>query len=598
MTPRPRWALRVLLAAASLSVGLVLVEVALRWRAPPGAPQPAPLELADGTRQESLTVPDERLMYRAAPDVEFLGYYRTNSRGWRGPEPAAKLPPGALRVACLGDSSTMGLGVREEQAWPFRLERMLARALPFVPAVEVLDLGTTGYSSWQNRAQLEHELAGLDVDLVVVMPTGVNDASPTTGATDGEVMGGVARGPWWRRTRLATALGFGVATTSAARPRVSEDEFVANVEAMVELAAARELPLVLVAAATSAAGRARGPRYARSAEQVARIARRHGLPLADVRPDFEAAEPVAFFVDPVHPDPLGHGLIAARVFETCVARGLLDGAPGVDVLAAWLAARDGRVDAERLRPLLTAATPSGAVALGGEGLWRLRALRARNDGRLDDATFAEERAELWRAHIVPRDGLASWCERLPGGDPAQLVALARWEDHVFGRPRGRDRRVALARAHHVGGHPGVALAWIEEALALRPDDAEALALQVDVLDGLGWHAALDVALARFGEDEPSTAGLAIQGRRRFRAGCLPEAEASLREALELEPLHLESRYLLGRVLMKARRLDEAAFHLATALSVSAAAYPDIPEMLERIAAVPAARRASLARRDG
>jgi lysophospholipase L1-like esterase len=316
-----RWGSRLGLAALPLLLGLVAVEFALRVRAAPTAQAPAPLELADGTRQEWLTVPDPRLMYRAAPDVEFLGYYRTNSQGWRGPAPRDDLPADAFRVACLGDSSTMGLGVREEQAWPFQLQAMLARALPDGPTFEVLDLGTTGYSSWQNRVQLEHDVPPLDVDLVVVMPTGVNDASPTTGATDGEALGGVARGSWWQRLRLAHALGLGPPDLAgSARERVRYVEFAANIEAMVELAEAQDVPLMFVAAATSEAGRARGPSYESATSAVAEIAARHDTPLADVRADFADAEPVAFFVDPVHPDGAGHGLIAARVLETCVRR--------------------------------------------------------------------------------------------------------------------------------------------------------------------------------------------------------------------------------------------------------------------------------------
>ncbi len=51
---------------------------------------------------------------------------RTNSLGFRGPE-IHPPPPGAVRIAVLGRSVAFGWGAAEKDAWPYVLERLLAR---------------------------------------------------------------------------------------------------------------------------------------------------------------------------------------------------------------------------------------------------------------------------------------------------------------------------------------------------------------------------------------------------------------------------------------------------------------------------------------
>jgi lysophospholipase L1-like esterase len=70
---------------------------------------------------------------------------RTNSLGFRGPEP---VPGGVL---CLGDSTTFGWGVEEEQAWPARLA-----ALTGAP---VVNGGVPGYSTVQGLARVDLALS-------------------------------------------------------------------------------------------------------------------------------------------------------------------------------------------------------------------------------------------------------------------------------------------------------------------------------------------------------------------------------------------------------------------------------------------------------
>ncbi len=67
---------------------------------------------------------------------------RTNSLGFRGPEITAP-PPGRVRIAVLGRSVAFGWGVAEKQAWPWVLERLLARkGLP----VQVVNLSVPAWT--------------------------------------------------------------------------------------------------------------------------------------------------------------------------------------------------------------------------------------------------------------------------------------------------------------------------------------------------------------------------------------------------------------------------------------------------------------------
>lgn len=71
-------------------------------------------------------------------------HVRTGSMGFRGEDP----PPAA--IACVGDSTTFGWGVREDEAWPARLQELLGEP--------VLNAATPGYSSRQALATVDRLL--------------------------------------------------------------------------------------------------------------------------------------------------------------------------------------------------------------------------------------------------------------------------------------------------------------------------------------------------------------------------------------------------------------------------------------------------------
>ena len=69
-----------------------------------------------------------------------------NSDGLRDREHAVEKPPGARRIACLGDSVTLGYGIRPQEAWPQVLEDLLdARG----QRAEVFNVAFGGWSTRQ-----------------------------------------------------------------------------------------------------------------------------------------------------------------------------------------------------------------------------------------------------------------------------------------------------------------------------------------------------------------------------------------------------------------------------------------------------------------
>ena len=95
-----------------------------------------------------------------------------NRLNFRGPDFGPK-SPGVYRIITLGDSCTVGafvLGPERLPGWvepyPKLLESMLARRADGV--FEVLNAGTSGYSSYHGVMLLRSKLRGLDPDLITV----------------------------------------------------------------------------------------------------------------------------------------------------------------------------------------------------------------------------------------------------------------------------------------------------------------------------------------------------------------------------------------------------------------------------------------------
>jgi len=94
-----------------------------------------------------------------------------NSRGYRTHEFAVPKPPGLVRIACIGGSTTVA-GRTNEETYPALLEAKLRALHPGLP-VEVLNLGISGVTTRHWRERLDRVLA-YEPD-VIVQYDGIND---------------------------------------------------------------------------------------------------------------------------------------------------------------------------------------------------------------------------------------------------------------------------------------------------------------------------------------------------------------------------------------------------------------------------------------
>jgi len=92
---------------------------------------------------------DPTVIYKFKPNAllkESGGEVRVNSDGLRGPDIGEK-KPGCFRVLALGDSSTYGWAVSEENAYCRQLQSILSERTG--KCVEAINAGVPGYSSTQ-----------------------------------------------------------------------------------------------------------------------------------------------------------------------------------------------------------------------------------------------------------------------------------------------------------------------------------------------------------------------------------------------------------------------------------------------------------------
>lgn len=207
---------------------------------------------------------------------------RTNRLGYRGAEPASG------GVLCLGDSTTFGWGVEEEEAWPARLAARLGET--------TVNGGVPGYSTVQGLATLDAALS-LRPRLVLLAYL-VRDAELGQGPDRLRIVG--AAPPDFALLRLMRELRGARPTPPGTTPRVPPDEYAANLRELVRRIRQTGAEARIVA-------------FPMRTPPVAHLGALQAL--ADDVPIIAPTLPEeAFFVeDPIHLTPAGNAALAAQV---------------------------------------------------------------------------------------------------------------------------------------------------------------------------------------------------------------------------------------------------------------------------------------------
>ncbi len=261
-----------------------------------------------------------------------------NAQRMKGPLVEIPKPHDVFRVMCFGDSLTDG---PPKSAWPARLNSLLEEDPPVAgKRVEVVNAGVAGYSSHQGLLRFLREVDRFQPDLLLVS-FGWNDAAEAIGQPDKTfkiparpvialqraliryraylVMMYYSRG--WRVQPEPE-----LPRRGPLQPRVSIDEYVANLERFRAEAQSRGIPLVVLTrphklAPEQLAGdsnwRGSVPRYNAALRDWA--ARRR-VTVIDVQRFFQD-RPSALFSDECHLTTDGHDLMAHLIRDQVVPSG-------------------------------------------------------------------------------------------------------------------------------------------------------------------------------------------------------------------------------------------------------------------------------------
>lgn len=147
-----------ILLICSFAVALVLSEWLVRAWNPPPPERTLPEVLYDPheVRRFDLRADQAGFTFGAPMSVDAQGF-RPN-----GPEPRRA---GGPRIVALGDSFTFGLGVRDEQTWPAKLERFLGTR--DAAGVTVLNAGRISYDAFQELNLLKERLLEMEPAIVI-----------------------------------------------------------------------------------------------------------------------------------------------------------------------------------------------------------------------------------------------------------------------------------------------------------------------------------------------------------------------------------------------------------------------------------------------
>jgi hypothetical protein len=369
--------LKLLVASIGLAGGLAIAEITLRLADLPRFHQPhsTPHQFvfrSDPATQEfyytNLESDVITFVYHSDPRDYFehgsVIRHETNAHGFRGPELDSPVPPGALRIAFLGDSFTFGEGVHFEDTFAEATLRLLGEAFAGEPIHFVgYNFGVGGYNTGQSLGVLERTVLRMRPDLVVLCYV-LNDAEPTLFFLDPQLREPVRRPRAIERTfqnrppdtglyslRVTQLLWRAISVreqrtrTEAFYRGLYEPEAKAwrdtrrALQRMAALTAAEQIPLLVMIFPLLHQLDDRHP-YTNLYEQVSAVVLEAGADALSLFPSFKGRDGEELWVHPTdqHPNEEAH-LIAARRLASHLAAD-----PGFQRLVQRKGGRDARAD--------------------------------------------------------------------------------------------------------------------------------------------------------------------------------------------------------------------------------------------------------------
>ena len=302
-------------------------------------------------QQSTIFEGDPLLLWRLKPNLDHVYWdftsVSTNAQSFRADYPIGRKPAGTFRIVCLGDSVTFGYRVPpvwpekpkdynpEWQPYPMLLETELRKANPN-RSIEVFPMAVPGYTSHQGLAWLRRDIGYLQPDMVIAS-FGWNDAS-LSDASDRELIDtrwSPVAGRWlidhsqviahltrWFRSRKEVK-----PVVHTPVPRVSQKDYVDNFNAIVRLAKDHGAAVIVIGAPYR--DRVTNPPEAQLMTQhrawLKSEMQQSQTPYLEILELTEAAGSVnqGFFGELIHPNHMGHRLMASELLELMLQRHLL-----------------------------------------------------------------------------------------------------------------------------------------------------------------------------------------------------------------------------------------------------------------------------------
>jgi len=168
LSVRAKWTALVVLTIGILVLLLAAAEIAIRLR--------QTLRYGTASTIEDTYTVDPRLGLRVPIANLVKGHIAVNSLGFRGPEIRVPKPPGTVRLAFIGASTTWcGEVSGNDKVWADIVAKSLAQAFP-AHHFDYVNGGVPGYTIPASRKNLELRVAPLAPDVIVIYE-GMNDLS-------------------------------------------------------------------------------------------------------------------------------------------------------------------------------------------------------------------------------------------------------------------------------------------------------------------------------------------------------------------------------------------------------------------------------------
>jgi lysophospholipase L1-like esterase len=274
--------------------------------------------------------------------------FNVNSQGLRDKEYKVKKDKNIFRILCLGDSSTMGFGVKIEETYHSLLENRLNNDFRHDGIrYEVINGGVMGYSSCQGLGF--YKLKGYKyMPDIVTFYFGINDRNQRFCLSDKQIMRRdvptavkaamennlLLKLHSYRLLRNFIFNYFDIGKNNSIWkdvPRVSVEEFKENILELNSLCKKNGALLLLISFPYSKNKYTRGEVQGFNVQTLAyrreleNISKEYKIPLVTI-PEMSEESPVdttIFFLDVIHPNQLGHQRIMLRLYDYLMNNKLL-----------------------------------------------------------------------------------------------------------------------------------------------------------------------------------------------------------------------------------------------------------------------------------